>query len=114
MTTLIASLQSGHLARRAAAGAANSRVTPELGKCVVSKSSKVSPLDCVCLPVGATKEPSLILGSLERALCNLADLGRSSMELQKALQVLLRCLPYLLPVIPLNLSVEVPTMWILI
>ena len=66
--------------------AANSCVTPELGKCVVNRSSKVSPSDCVRLPEGATKEPSLILGSLESALCNLADLGRSSMELQKALQ----------------------------
>jgi hypothetical protein len=67
---------------RAAAGAAESCITPELEKCLVSKSSKVSPLDWVLLPEGATKEPSLILGSLERALCSLADLGRSSVELQ--------------------------------
>jgi hypothetical protein len=58
-------------------------------KCVVSKSSKVPPSDCVHLPEGATKEPRLILGSLERALYNLADLGRSSMEQQKALQAFL-------------------------
>jgi hypothetical protein len=89
VTTLIDSLQSGRLVRRAAAGAANSCVTPELGKCVVSKSSKVFTSDCVRLPDGATKEPSLLLGSLERALCNLADLGRSSMELQRALQAFL-------------------------
>jgi len=86
VTTFVVNLQSGRLARRAAAGAYNSCVTPELGKCIVSKSSKVSPLDWVRLPEGATKEPNLILGSLERALCNLAELGRSSMELQKALQ----------------------------
>ena len=82
VTTLVANLQPEFLARRAAAGSANSCVTPELGKCVVSKSSKVSPSDCVHPPVRATKEPSLVLGSLERALYNLADLGRSSMELQ--------------------------------
>jgi hypothetical protein len=56
---------------------------------VVSKNSNVSPSDCVRLPEGATKDPSLILGSLERALCNLADLGRSLMELQKVLQAFL-------------------------
>jgi len=83
VNTLAASLQSGGLVRRAAAGAATSCVTPELGKCVVCNSSKVSSSDCVHLPVKATKEPSLILGSLERALCNLADLGRSSMELRR-------------------------------
>jgi hypothetical protein len=60
-----------------------------LGKCVISNSSKVSPLDCVRLPAGATKDPSLILGSLERGLCNLADLGRSLMELQKVLQAII-------------------------
>jgi hypothetical protein len=81
VTTLVASLQWGCLARRAATGAANSCVTPELGKCVVSKSSKVFPTDCIRLPFGATKEPSLILGSLQRALHNLADLGTSSIEL---------------------------------
>ena len=80
VTTLIASLQLGHLARRAATGAANFCATSELGKCVVSKSSKVSPSDCVHLPEKATKDPSLILGSLERALCNLADLGGTLME----------------------------------
>ena len=86
VTTLVASLQSGRLVRRAAAGAVTSCVTPEMGKCVVCKSSKVSPWDCIRLFVGATKEPNLVLGSLERALCNLAYLGRSSMELQKVLQ----------------------------
>ena len=77
VTTLVASLQLWRLVRRSAAGAANYCVTPEMRKCVVSKSSKVSRSDCVRLPDGATKEPSLILGPLERALCNLADLGRS-------------------------------------
>jgi len=67
-------------------------MTPELGKCVVSKSSNVSPSDCVHLPEGATKERSLILGSLERALCNLAELGSSSMELHKAFQAPLEAL----------------------
>jgi hypothetical protein len=68
---------------------ANSYETPELGKFVVSKSSKVSPSECVRLPDGPTKEPSLILGTVERAICNLADLSRSSLELQKALQAFL-------------------------
>ena len=58
VTILVDSLQSECLARRAGAGAANSFVTPELGKCVVSKSSRVSPSDCVRLPDGATKEPA--------------------------------------------------------
>jgi len=53
---------------------------------VVIKNSKVSPLDCVRLTEEATIGPSLILGSLERALYNLADMGRSLMELQKVLQ----------------------------
>jgi hypothetical protein len=79
----------GRLVRRAAAGAATSCVTPELGKCVVCKSSKVSSSDCVRLPAGSTKDPSLNLGSLERALRNLSDLGISSVELQKALQAFL-------------------------
>jgi hypothetical protein len=35
VTTLIDSLKSGRLARRAATGTANSCVTSELGKCVV-------------------------------------------------------------------------------
>jgi hypothetical protein len=89
VTTLVANLQSERLARSAAARAANSCVTLKLGECVVSKSSKVSPLDHICLPERATKESGLILGSLERALCSLADLGRSLMELQKVLQAFL-------------------------
>jgi hypothetical protein len=88
-TTLVASLQLGRLVRRAAVKAATSCVTPELGKCVVCKSSKVSSSDCIRLPVRSTKEPSLILGSLEIALCNLADLDMSPVELQKALQAFL-------------------------
>jgi len=64
-------LQSGRLARSADAGAADSCVIPELGKRVVSKSSKVSPSECERLSERATKHPSLILGFLERALCNL-------------------------------------------
>jgi hypothetical protein len=48
---------------------------------------KFSPLDCVRLLGGATKDPSLTLGFLDRALCSVADVGRSLMELQKVLQV---------------------------
>jgi len=33
------------------------------------------------------KDPSLILRFLDRALCNLADLGKPFTELQKVLQV---------------------------
>jgi len=58
------------------------------------------------------KDPSLILGSLERALCNLADLGRSLMELQRSSK-LFRIIPYFLPIFPLSLSIEFPTMRIL-
>jgi hypothetical protein len=43
-------------------------------------------------PEGATKESSLTLGSLEKALCSLAALGSSFMEVQKALQVSLEAL----------------------
>ena len=86
MTTLPTNLQLERPAERAAAGAANSCVASELGKCGVSQNSKVSPSDCVGLPEGATKVPSLILASLQRALSNLADLSRSLMELQKVLQ----------------------------
>ena len=50
VTTLLANLQSEHLARRAAKGAGNSCITSKLGKCVFSQSSKVSPSDCVHLP----------------------------------------------------------------
>jgi len=64
----------------------------ELGKCVASRRSKVSPSDCVRSPVGAAKDPSLVFGSLDRALCSLADLGKSFMELQKVLQVSLEAL----------------------
>jgi len=44
------------------------------------------PSDCIRLPEGATKVPSLILASLERVLSNLADLVRSLMEKQQVLQ----------------------------
>jgi hypothetical protein len=59
----------------------------ETGKCVASKRAKGSPSYCVRSPVGATKDPSLILGPLDRVLCTLADLGKSFIELQKVLHV---------------------------
>jgi len=77
-----------------------------MGKCRVSKSSKVPPSDCVRLPEGATKVPSLILASIERALSNLADLGRSLMELQKVLQASLEAFLTFFPISPLSLSIE--------
>jgi hypothetical protein len=43
----------------------------------------VFPPRTECAP---SREPSLTLGSLERALCSLAALGSSLMEEQKALQ----------------------------
>jgi len=89
LTILTANIQSGCLARRVASGTADSCVITELGKCVVSKSFKVSPSDCVHLPDGATKNPSLIFGFLDRALYSLAEQGRSLMELQKVLQAFL-------------------------
>ena len=88
-TTFVANLQSERLSRRAAAGTTTSCVTPELWKCVVSNSSKVYPSDRVCPPGGATQDPSLILGSLEWALCNQPDLGRWLIESQKVPQAFL-------------------------
>jgi hypothetical protein len=55
------------------------------GKWAVINSSKVSPSDYIRSPDGATKELILAFGSLDRALCNLADMGKSCMALQKAL-----------------------------
>ena len=88
----VATRQSARVVRQTTAGVTPPSITTEEGKCVSSKRSKVSPSDCVRSPVGATKDPSLIFGSLERALCNLADLGKSFMELQKVLQVSLEAL----------------------
>jgi hypothetical protein len=68
------------------AEAAISSGTSELRRCAVIKRSKVSLSDCVRLPEGTTKDPSLLVESLERALCNLAAIGRSLMEPQKVLQ----------------------------
>jgi hypothetical protein len=48
---------------------------------------KSFPLRLHTPPEGATKNPSLTFGSLETALCSLAALGSSFMEVQKALQV---------------------------
>jgi len=45
-----------------------------------------SPWDCVRLPEVSTKDSSLILGSLDWALFNVAELGRSLMELQEVFQ----------------------------
>jgi hypothetical protein len=47
----------------------------------VSNKQEFSPSDYVCPQEGAIKDPSLILRSLDRALCSPADLGRSLMEL---------------------------------
>jgi hypothetical protein len=77
-------LQSGRLARSADAGAADSCVIPELGKRVVSKSSKVSPSDCKRLSERTTKHSSLILGFLERALCNLPEPNKSLLQVLHA------------------------------
>jgi hypothetical protein len=71
--------------REAAAEAITPGVSVESGKWVVISSSKVFASDCVRSPNGATKELSLVFGSLDRALCNLADMDRSFMEVQKAL-----------------------------
>jgi hypothetical protein len=71
--------------REATAEATTPGVSVESGKWVVISSSKVFPSDCVCSPEGATKELSLPFGSLDRDLCILPDMGRSFMELQKAL-----------------------------
>ena len=114
MTTLTANLQSEHLARRVATGAIKLCVTSEWGKCVVNKSSNFSPSDCVHLPEEATKDPSLILGYLEIALCNLADLGRTLIELQKVLQTFLEAFLTSFPEFLLSPSIEFPTMRIII
>jgi len=90
VTTFAVKRQSERLASRAAAGAVNSCVTAELGKYVVSKSSKVSSSAFVRLTQGATKDPSLILWSLEIALCNVADIDRLLMEVQKVLQAFVK------------------------
>ena len=87
--TLAATHQAKRLSRRAVAVTTSLSVATELGKWVASKRYKISPSDCISPPEGATKELSLILWSLYRALCNLADLGRSLMELQKVLQAFL-------------------------
>jgi hypothetical protein len=56
---------------------------------VVRRSSKLSPADRVRPSEGATKDPSLILGSPETALFNLADIRRLLIELEKVLQAFL-------------------------
>jgi hypothetical protein len=48
----------------------------KVGEVLVKQKSKVFSLDCVCPLEGATEDHSLILGFLDRALCNLADLER--------------------------------------
>lgn len=85
MTTSVATCQLHHLTQWAAAWAAISLVTTEFGKWVASRSSNISPSDCVRLLKRATRDPSLVFVSLERALCNLADMSRSLTELQKVL-----------------------------
>jgi hypothetical protein len=59
------------------AGAAATSVTVEFGEWVTSRSSKVPPSYCVRNPKGATRDPSLIFGSLERALC-FTNAGKSN------------------------------------
>src|SRR5215470_14448541 len=85
VTISAATAQSCLLVREAAAEVATPGVHIESGKWIVINSSKVSLSDCVRSPDGATKELSLAFGSLDRALCNLANMGKSFMELQKAL-----------------------------
>lgn len=63
--------------------AAISSVTTEAGKWVSRGRFKVFRLDCVRSPEGSAKEPILVFRSLKRILCNLADAGRSLMDLQK-------------------------------
>ena len=92
------------------AGAATTSVTAEFIKWVASKSSQVSPSDCICLHEGATKDPSLILGSLEIAPCKLPNMGRSLMELQKVLHASWG-IPYFLSISQLSLSIEYPPLW---
>jgi hypothetical protein len=58
----------------------------QVGKVSSLQNLQVPPSDCVRVPEGAAREPSLIFGSLEKALCNLADMGLSLMELQKVLR----------------------------
>ena len=56
------------------------------------QETKVSPSEGVHFPSGAIKNASLALGPLDRALCNLADLGKSCTDLQKVFQVSLEAL----------------------
>ena len=50
------------------------------------------PFGLSTLSRGATGDPSLIFGSLVRAVCNLADMGRSSAVVQKVLHADLEAL----------------------
>jgi hypothetical protein len=104
-----ATRKSKRLAQQAAAGTAPLSITTQLGKRVASKTSKVSPSDCVRPPEGATNDSSLILMSLDRTLFNLVDMGRSLTELQKSSKFLWK-LSYLLSISPLSLSIEVTNM----
>lgn len=79
-----------------------------VGKVSSLQNLQVSSSDCVRVPEGATREPSLIFGSLEKALFNLADMGLSLMELQKVPRASLR--PYLsLSYIPAEPVCRVPS-----
>ena len=89
----------------AAAGAATSSVTTMLGNWPTN--SQVSPSDCIRLPKGATKDPSLIVDSLETALYNIADMGKLLMELQKVLHLLRSSLPPFY--IPAELVYRIPS-----
>jgi hypothetical protein len=110
VTTSAATHQSHCFVRHAAAGATTSLVTTKFRKCVASMSSKVSPSDCVHNPEVVTRDPSIIFGSLERALCSLTEVGKSLMELQKALQESFRGHPYLLAVSLLSLFMGFPAL----
>ena len=109
MTTLASTHQSKSLAQWAVERAATYSITTELGKWVTSKSSKVSTLDCVCLTKGATKDPCLILGSLERALCHWQ--GNVINGVTESPPCMFWCLPYLLSISTLSLSVEFQALW---
>jgi hypothetical protein len=101
--------QSRHLALQAVAGAATSSVTTKLGKWVTSKSSKVSPSDCVRIPEGATKDPSLILGSLEKPC--VTSLTCEGQWVTESSPCIFWGLPYLLSISPLIVSIEFPALW---
>jgi hypothetical protein len=110
VTISAATPQSCLLVRQAAAGATIPGKGIESGKWVVINSSKVSPSDCVHRPDGATKELSLAFGSLDRALYNLADMGKLFMGVAEGPPRISGSLPYLLFITPLSPLIEFLTL----